>query len=122
VATPLVLTDLPQRTGRPDFPWTPYLPGIAIHRIYGDDSGGPSAALLRYEPGASAPFHGHPGYEHIYVVTGEQSDERGSYGAGTFVVNPPGTRHVVSSAKGCVVLIVKEQPVVFSDPAVKRLG
>jgi anti-sigma factor ChrR (cupin superfamily) len=119
---PLVLADLPQRTAEADFPWKPYLPGIEIHRVYGDDSGGPSAALLRYQPGASAPHHGHPGYEHIYVVSGEQSDERGAYGAGTFVVNPPGTRHVVSSATGCVVLIVKEQPVVFSDPDVRRAG
>jgi anti-sigma factor ChrR (cupin superfamily) len=119
-AEPLVLADLPHRTGRPDFPWKPYLPGIEIHRIYGDDSGGPSAALLRYQPGASAPEHAHPGYEHIYIVSGEQSDARGVYGAGTFVVNPPGTTHAVASPKGCVVLIVKEQPVVFTDASVRR--
>jgi len=117
-----VLNDLPRRTARPDFPWKPYLPGIEIHRIYGDDGGGPSAALLRYAPGADAPLHGHPGYEHIYVVSGEQSDERGVYGAGTFIVNPPGTRHAVRSPQGCVVLIVKEQPVVFSDPGVQRIS
>ena len=117
-----MLADLPRRTASPDFPWAPYLPGIEIHRVYGDDGGGPSAALLRYAPGASAPQHAHPGFEHIYVVSGEQSDERGVYRAGTFVVNPPGTRHVVTSAEGCVVLIVKEQPVVFVDPGVRRLG
>jgi anti-sigma factor ChrR (cupin superfamily) len=113
----LVLFDLPRRVREADFPWQPYLPGIEIHRIYGDDRGGASAALLKYEPGASAPHHAHPGYEHVYVVSGEQSDERGVYGAGTFVVNPPGSRHVVASPQGCVVLIVKEQPVAFTEPA-----
>ncbi len=110
-----VIFDLAARARRGDFSWEPYLPGIEIHRIYGDDQGGPSAILLRYQPGAQAPHHVHPGYEHIYVLSGEQADERGVYGEGTFVVNAPGSRHDVRSDKGCVVLVVKEQPVVFTD-------
>jgi anti-sigma factor ChrR (cupin superfamily) len=113
----LVVFDLAERARRNDFPWQPYLPGIDIHRIYGDDRGGPSAILLRYQPGARAPHHTHPGYEHIFVLTGEQADERGVYGTGTFVVNAPGSRHDVHSVTGCVVLVVKEQPVVFTEPS-----
>jgi anti-sigma factor ChrR (cupin superfamily) len=115
-AASLVIFDLAERAKRGDFPWQPYLPGIDIYRFHGDDMGGPSAILLRYQPGARAPHHTHPGYEHIYVLSGEQADERGVYGAGTFVVNPPGSRHDVHSITGCVVLVVKEQPVVFTDP------
>jgi anti-sigma factor ChrR (cupin superfamily) len=108
-----IIRDLPRRMKDPDFTWEPYLPGIDIHRFYGDDRGGPSAILLRYAPGAAAPDHYHPGYEHIYVLSGEQQDERGVYGPGSFVVNAPGSRHSVRSPAGCVVLVVKEQPVVF---------
>jgi anti-sigma factor ChrR (cupin superfamily) len=109
-----VIPDLAERARRGDFVWQPYLPGIEIHRIYGDEQSGPSAILLRYQPGARAPRHMHPGYEHIYVLSGEQADERGVYGVGTFVVNAPGSRHDVRSDPGCVVLVVKEQPVVFT--------
>src|SRR4051812_28882377 len=116
VSESLVLFDLPRRAREGDFAWQPYLPGIEIHRLYGDDTGGPSAILLRYAPGATAPDHTHPGYEHIFVLSGEQSDERGVYGTGTFVINAPNSRHSVTSAKGCVVLVVKEQPVVFTEP------
>ena len=111
-----MIPDLAERARRGDFPWQPYLPGIEIHRIHGDDGGGASAILLRYQPGARAPHHTHPGYEHIYVLSGEQADERGVYGTGTFVVNPPGSRHDVHSDAGCIVLVVKEQPVVFTEP------
>jgi anti-sigma factor ChrR (cupin superfamily) len=111
----LVIPNLADRAHRGDFSFEPYLPGIEIHRFYGDENSGPSAILLRYQPGARAPHHSHPGYEHIYVLSGEQADERGVYGVGTFVVNAPGSRHDVRSDTGCVVLVVKEQPVVFTE-------
>jgi anti-sigma factor ChrR (cupin superfamily) len=114
----LVIPDLAERARRGDFAFEPYFPGVEIHRIYGDDSQGPSAVLLRYEPGARVPRHSHAGYEHVYILVGEQTDERGSYGTGTLVVNPPHSRHdEVHSATGCVVLVIRERPVVFVDRA-----
>ena len=64
-------------------------------------------------PGAEVPPHRHEGYEYIYVLSGEQGDERGTYGAGSFVVNEPGMAHRVTSRDGCVVLIIWQRPVVF---------
>jgi anti-sigma factor ChrR (cupin superfamily) len=117
-STPLVITDLAERARRGDFAFEPYFPGVEIHRIYGDENNGPSAILLRYQPGAHAPQHSHPAYEHVFVLVGEQSDERGRYPEGTLVVNPPNSRHdEVHSDGGCVVLVIKERPVVFSSPA-----
>ena len=113
----LVIRDLTERALRGDLVFEPYFPGVDIHRIYGDESTGPSAILLRYQPGGRAPHHSHPGHEHIFVLSGEQADERGSYPAGTLVINAPGSRHDVHSAGGCLVLVIKEQPVVFSDGA-----
>jgi len=91
--------------------WQPFYEGVEIHRIYGDGKDGPAAALLRYAPNAEVPLHDHTGYEHVFVLSGSQEDERGVYGAGTMVVNPPGSRHRVRSAGGCTVLVVWERPV-----------
>ena len=74
---------------------------------------GARVALLRYAPGAEVPVHRHDGHEYIYVLEGEQSDERGSYSAGSFVVNEPGMTHRVVSKTGCTVLILWQRPVVF---------
>src|SRR5436190_17082932 len=110
----LVLPDLVQRSKQPDVSWQSLRPGIEIHRLYGDPDGGPSAALLRYAPGASLPRHEHPGYEHIFVLEGAQTDEHGTYAAPCFVVNPPGTGHGVTSAGGCLVLVIWQEAVVFT--------
>lgn len=70
--------------------------------------------LLRYEPGARVAEHEHVGYEHMLVIDGDQFDEHGTYPAGTFVVNPPGTRHSPGSTGGCVALLIYEKPVKFA--------
>ena len=110
----LVFPDLIQRAKQPDFPWEPLRPGIEIHRLYGDANAGPSAALLRYAPGAVLARHEHPGHEHIFVLEGAQADEHGTYAAPCFVVNPPGSAHDVRSPDGCLVLIIWEEPVRFT--------
>ena len=91
--------------------WGILRPGVAVAWIYREPDGGPAAAYLRYEPGASVPLHRHAGLEHILVLEGEQQDERGTYPAGTLVVNPPGTRHSVQSPKGCLALLIWNRPV-----------
>ena len=96
-----------------EIPWSPFRPGIEIYRLHGDGLTGSSSALLRYAPGAALPLHAHPGYEHIMVLSGSQSDEHGEYPAGTLVVNTPGSRHSVTSHEGCVVFVMWEAPVSF---------
>jgi anti-sigma factor ChrR (cupin superfamily) len=105
----LRLDELLARSSQPDFAWQPFLPGVEIHRVWGDEKAD-SGALLRYVAGGSVPLHRHEGVEHIYVLRGSQRDERGVYPAGTHVVNPPGSIHAVESSEGCVVLVVWERP------------
>lgn len=107
------LTELAGRAGD----WDVLRDGVDILRLGGDPRSGPSVALLRYRPGAGVPAHRHPGFEVIYVVSGAQSDERGTYPAGTLIVNPEGTGHRVWSDEGCVVLIVWQHPVEFTGAA-----
>jgi anti-sigma factor ChrR (cupin superfamily) len=52
-----------------DLEWEPFRAGIKIHRIYGNQKDGPSAALLLYDPGTTLPRHTHQGYEHILVLS-----------------------------------------------------
>lgn len=107
----LILKDLLNIDLLQDLPWQPFREGIDIHRLYGDGKEGSAAALLRYQPGATVPQHGHPGFEHIFVLSGSQTDKNGEHQAGTLVVNLPGSNHTVVSEAGCIVLAIWEKPI-----------
>jgi anti-sigma factor ChrR (cupin superfamily) len=98
--------------------FVPLHPGVEILPLYGITKEGkplshtePSAAFIRYAPGAHVPRHTHVGVEHILVLAGCQTDDRGSYPRGTCVVNPPGSVHAVASEEGCLVLAIWDRPV-----------
>ncbi len=97
--------------------WEPYgsdgRANVQIHRLYDDrhNGQGPAAALLRYLPGARVPTHLHQGYELILVLEGELINDAGTHGPGTLEICPPGNSHSLGSDKGCVFLVVWEQPV-----------
>lgn len=112
---PIVLPDLKAMVVDPDLAWEPFRPGVEIHRLYPAEPDGAAAALLRYQPGASVPHHCHTGFEHILVLSGSQTDDNGTYPAGTLVVNPPGTRHTVSSTDGCIVLAIWAKPIQIEE-------
>jgi anti-sigma factor ChrR (cupin superfamily) len=95
--------------------WQPFRAGIEIHPLYGEIGIGRAAALLRYAPGARLPAHRHAGFEQILVLQGSQEDDRGPYGKGTVVINPPGSAHAVASPEGCVVFVTWELPVQFES-------
>jgi anti-sigma factor ChrR (cupin superfamily) len=95
--------------------YEPLRPGVDVLWLYREEAAGSSCAILRYQPGAEVPEHAHQGFEHVYILAGEQSDERGTYRKGSFVINPPGTTHCVRSTEGCLVLIVWQRPVAFKS-------
>jgi anti-sigma factor ChrR (cupin superfamily) len=94
-----------------DLPFAPFRPGVEICILRDGGEDGQTAALLRYQPGASVPRHRHRGLETIIVIEGEQSDENGAYRAGDVILNETGSIHTVRSDEGCVVLILWERPV-----------
>lgn len=95
--------------------WQPFRLGVTAHWFYREPDGGGAAVLLRYEPGARVAAHEHVGYEHMLVIDGDEYDERGTYPAGSFVINPPGTKHSPGSHGGCVALLIYEKAVRFAD-------
>jgi anti-sigma factor ChrR (cupin superfamily) len=113
---PWVLAELLAESRQPQFEWSHLGPGVDEHRLYGTHDGlAPTASILRYAPGAGVPYHRHEGYEYIYVLAGSQRDDRGRYGEGTLVINPPQSKHDVISDDGCTVLLIWERPVTFID-------
>lgn len=70
---------------------------------------GHATSLVRYEPGSRFSPHAHPGGEEILVLEGIFSDENGDYKAGTYLRNPPGTRHTPFSEQGCKLLVKLNQ-------------
>ena len=111
MAESLSLTGLIGRKNWDDFAWEPFRAGVRVHWLYRTGDDGPAAALLRYEPGAGVPLHLHTGWEHIFVLDGAQSDAAGRHAAGALLISPPGTRHAITSAEGCVVLAIWQHPV-----------
>jgi len=98
-------------------PWEPFAIGAQIYRLYGDGLSGPSAALIRFQPGGEVGWHEHAGYEHILVLHGGQRDENQSARTGALIINPPGSSHTVASEEGCIVLAIYERPGRFDKPA-----
>lgn len=91
----------------------PFRGGIDVTWLSRGEAGEPTSAILRYRPGASVPRHRHQGRETILVLEGSQSDEHGTYEAGTLVLNARGSEHSVWSEDGCVVFIQWDLPVIM---------
>lgn len=92
-------------------PWTAS-PEAGVERKLLDRVGGESAratSLVRYAPGSSFGAHEHGGGEEFLVLEGVFLDEHGEYGPGTYVRNPPGSRHRPYSREGCVLFVKLRQ-------------
>jgi anti-sigma factor ChrR (cupin superfamily) len=61
--------------------------------------------LLKWRAGTRFRNHAHPGGEEMFVLRGSLSDEQGHYPAGTWLRNPPGSKHNPYSEEGCLVFL-----------------
>lgn len=64
-----------------------------------------ATSLVRYAPGSQFATHAHPLGEEVLVLDGEFTDESGSYSAGSYLRNPPGSCHTPSSGPGCLLFV-----------------
>ncbi|MEO1481022.1 MAG: cupin domain-containing protein [Myxococcota bacterium] len=70
---------------------------------------GETTSIVRYLPNSVFSPHSHPLGEEIYVLDGEFADEKGRYPAGTYIRNPPGSRHTPYSEIGCTLFVKLNQ-------------
>jgi anti-sigma factor ChrR (cupin superfamily) len=94
-----------------ELPWIPS-PQAGVERRPLDRIGGEVAratSLVRYAPASSFPAHDHALGEEFLVLDGIFSDEHGDYPAGTYVRNPPRSRHTPRTAPGCTILVKLRQ-------------
>lgn len=83
-------------------------PAAGVQRKMLDRVGGEVAratSVVRYAPGAAFAAHEHGGGEEILVLDGVFSDEYAKYPAGTYLRNPPGSKHSPASQTGCLLLV-----------------
>jgi anti-sigma factor ChrR (cupin superfamily) len=88
-------------------PWVPS-PMAGVDRRMLDRIGDEVAratSIVRYAPGSHFSPHTHGGGEELLVLEGEFSDENGDFPAGSYIRNPPTSRHTPRSRPGCVLLV-----------------
>jgi quercetin dioxygenase-like cupin family protein len=72
-----------------------------------------ATTVVRYAPGSHFSPHIHEGGEEFLVLDGVFQDEHGEFPTGSYLRNPPQSRHTPGSEPGCVILVKLRQ----FDPA-----
>ncbi len=88
-------------------PWIPS-PMAGVDRRMLDRIGEEVAratSIVRYAPESHFTPHTHGGGEEFLVLEGVFQDEHGDYPPGSYVRNPPTTRHKPGSAPGCTIFV-----------------
>ncbi len=70
---------------------------------------GHTTSVVRYDANSNFRQHAHPQGEEIFVLDGVFADEHGTYPAGTYLRNPPGSKHAPYSEQGCELLVLLDQ-------------
>ncbi|WP_108836943.1 cupin domain-containing protein [Tateyamaria sp. Alg231-49] len=64
-----------------------------------------ATTIVRYAQDSHFSAHTHTGGEEFIVLDGVFQDEHGDYPAGTYVRNPPTTKHTPGSKPGCTIFV-----------------
>lgn len=82
------------------------MPGVSrrpLDRI--GDEVARATTIVRYQPRSSFSAHTHDGGEEFIVLEGVFQDEHGDFPAGSYIRNPPTSRHTPGSEAGCVIFV-----------------
>ncbi|AHF16440.1 cupin domain-containing protein [Niabella soli] len=81
--------------------------GISVISLHYDAAKQRSTTiLLKFESGASYPYHNHPGGEELFVLNGTAVLEKVILNHGDYLYTPPNFKHSVTTEKGCTLLFV----------------
>ena len=64
-----------------------------------------ATTIVHYALGSKFTAHTHGGGEEFIVLDGVFQDEHGDYPAGSYIRNPPTSRHTPGSASGCTIFV-----------------
>ena len=64
-----------------------------------------ATSIVRYAPNSQFSPHVHTGGEEFLVLEGIFQDEHGDFPAGSYIRNPPQSRHTPGSQPGCVIFV-----------------
>ncbi|MGB3315613.1 MAG: cupin domain-containing protein [Albidovulum sp.] len=64
-----------------------------------------ATTIVRFAPGSAFSAHTHGGGEEYIVLDGVFQDEMGDFPTGSYVRNPPTSRHTPASAPGCTIFV-----------------
>ncbi len=64
-----------------------------------------ATTIVRFDPGSAFSAHTHGGGEEYIVLDGVFQDETGDFPVGSYVRNPPRSRHTPASAPGCTIFV-----------------
>lgn len=81
--------------------------GISVISLKYDEAKQRSTTiLLKFEAGATYPYHNHPGGEEIFVLSGEAILENVTLAEGDYLYTPVNFKHSVTTKTGCTMLFV----------------
>ncbi len=87
--------------------WVPS-PMAGVDRRMLDRIGGEVAratSIVRYAPESKFSSHVHTGGEEFFVLDGVFQDEHGDFPAGSYIRNPPESKHTPGSVPGCTIFV-----------------
>ncbi len=64
-----------------------------------------ATTIVKYAPGSQFTAHTHGGGEEFIVLDGVFQDQQSDYPAGSYIRNPPTSRHTPGSAAGCIIFV-----------------
>ena len=102
---------LPVRVESDRLQWTPS-PLAGVERRFLEREGAEVAratSIVRYAPGGRFTEHTHELGEEYLVLSGVFSDQHGDFTAGSYVRNPPGSRHAPFTREGCTIFVKLRQ-------------
>ena len=82
------------------------MPGVArkpLDRVGGEVAR--ATTIVRYTPSSEFSPHVHSGGEELFVLDGIFQDEHGDFPAGSYLRNPPQSKHQPGSKTGCVIFV-----------------
>lgn len=88
--------------------------GIAVKSLHFDKTTNRSKAiLLKFEKGASYPYHIHPAGEEILVLEGSCEIHHETLTQGDYLYTPPHGKHSVTTKTGCMLFLSIPEEVIL---------